>query len=32
MKDRAFWGWGRNNSDWGKDLGGWEFLDWDLFV
>jgi hypothetical protein len=32
MKDWAFWGRGRNNSDRGDDLRGWEFLGWDHFV
>ena len=32
MKDWAFWGGGRINSDWGKDLRGREFLNWDFFV
>ena len=32
MKDRSFGGRGRDNGDWGKDLRGREFLDWDFFV
>ena len=32
VKDGTFWGWGGNNSDWGKDLRGQEFLNWDFFI
>jgi hypothetical protein len=32
MKDGAFWSKRRNDRDWGKDLGGQEFLDWDFLV
>ena len=32
MKDRAFWGQGGDNGNWGEDLRGWEFLNWDFFV
>jgi hypothetical protein len=32
VKDGAFWGWGGNNGDWGKDLRGWEFLNRDFFI
>ena len=31
-EDGAFWGWGGDDSNWGKDLRGWEFLSWDFFV
>jgi len=27
VEDRAFWGWGGDDHDWGKDLRGQEFLD-----
>jgi hypothetical protein len=29
---RAFWGWGGNNGNWGKDLRGQEFLNQNFFV
>jgi hypothetical protein len=32
VEDRAFWGRGGNDSDWGKDLRGQEFLNWDFFI
>jgi hypothetical protein len=32
VKDGAFRGRRRDDSDWGEDLRGWEFLDWDFFV
>jgi hypothetical protein len=32
VKDWAFWGWGGNDGDRGKDLRGQEFLNRDFFV
>ena len=32
MKDRAFRGWGGDDGNWGEDLRGREFLNWDFFV
>ena len=32
MEDGAFWGWGGDDGDGGKDLRWWEFLNWDFFV
>jgi hypothetical protein len=32
VKDGAFWYWGGDDSDRGKDLRGWEFLNWDFFI
>jgi len=32
VKDGAFWGRRWDSGNWGKDLRGWEFLNWDFFV
>jgi hypothetical protein len=32
VEDRAFWDWGGDDGNWGKDLRGQEFLDWDFLI
>jgi hypothetical protein len=32
VEDGAFWGWGGDDGDRGKDLRGREFLNWDFLV
>jgi hypothetical protein len=31
-EDGAFWGWGGDDSDWGEDLRGGEFLNRDFLI